>query len=80
MSNKRDRRRKGVIYPGQSGTGRSQNTFFTETEKEPFLLFSAGKWQDADCRPEECSDVINKNRTRWSGFEKINCFNQVLSG
>ncbi len=35
MSNKRDRRRKGVIYPGQSGTGRSQNTFFTETGKEP---------------------------------------------
>ena len=60
MSNKRDRRRKGVIYPGQSGTGRSQNTFFTETEKEPFLLFSAGKWQDADCKPEECSDVLSK--------------------
>ena len=37
MSNKRDRRRKGVIYPGQSGTGRSQNTFFTETGKEPFV-------------------------------------------
>ena len=35
MSNKRDRRRKGVIYPGQSETGRSQNTFFTETGKEP---------------------------------------------
>ena len=35
MSNKRDRRRKGVIYPGQSGTGRSQNTFFTGTGKEP---------------------------------------------
>ena len=35
MSNKRDRRRKGVIYPGQSGTGCSQNTFFTETGKEP---------------------------------------------
>ena len=36
MSNKRDRRRKGVIYPGQSGTGRSQNTFFTEAEKSQF--------------------------------------------
>ncbi|MBP5780654.1 MAG: hypothetical protein J6X34_05405, partial [Clostridia bacterium] len=35
MSNTRDRRRKGVIYPGQSETGRSQNTFFTETGKEP---------------------------------------------
>ena len=44
MSNKRDRRRKGVIYPGQSGTRRSQNTFFTETGKEPkscyHLLFT----------------------------------------
>ncbi len=35
MSNKRDRRHKGVICPGHSGTGRSQNTFFTETGKEP---------------------------------------------
>ena len=39
MSNKRDRRRKGVIYPGQSGTGRSQNTFFTETGKEPWQVW-----------------------------------------
>ena len=38
MSNKRDRRRKGVIYPGQYGTGRSQNTFFTETGKEPVAI------------------------------------------
>jgi hypothetical protein len=42
MSNKRDRRRKGVIYPGQSGTGRSQNTFFTETGKEPFVCRERG--------------------------------------
>ncbi len=42
MSNKRDRRRKGVIYPGQSGTGRSQNTFFTETGKEPPLASALG--------------------------------------
>ena len=38
MSNIRDRRRKGVICPGQSGTGRSQNTFFTETGKEPVAI------------------------------------------
>ena len=38
MSNKMDRRSKGVIYPGQSGTGRSQNTFFTETGKEPICV------------------------------------------
>ena len=41
MSNKRDRRRKGVIYPGQSGTGRIQNTFFTETGKEPVYISRA---------------------------------------
>ena len=51
MSNKRDRRRKSVIYPGQSGTGRSQNTFFTETGKEPFFgLFAAfSPFQDSIC-------------------------------
>ena len=43
MSNKRDRRRKGVIYPGQSGTGSSQNTFFTETEKSLFEIYSQNR-------------------------------------
>ena len=43
MSNKRDRRRKGVICPGQSETRRSQNTFSTETGKEPC------KWQVGSC-------------------------------
>ena len=44
MSNKRDWRRKGVICPEQSETRHSQNTFFTETGKEPkscyHLLFT----------------------------------------
>ncbi len=32
-----------MIYPEQSGTGRSQNTFFTETGKEPANREKDGK-------------------------------------